>query len=99
MLEVLAGASLLISLVNALIFTLTFQRAGRWRDLEDAKALIQRMSLAEGEITGLKARMENVATKADVARLTAEVSGLEMLIKNTEAGVVRIEQLLMRANP
>jgi hypothetical protein len=61
-------------------------------------ALALRVGAVESATEGLKIRFENVATKADIARLTAEVSGVEQLIKNTDAGVVRIEHLLMRAS-
>lgn len=88
-----------LSCVNAVILLLTYRRAGQWRESEDAKAIHTRLTACENDITGFKARFENASTKADVARLTAEVNGLEQLIKNTDAGVVRIEQLLMRGHP
>ncbi|QQQ17763.1 hypothetical protein JIP62_10505 [Brevundimonas vitis] len=69
---------------------------------QQGDALAARLGLAEGDITGLKARMENVATKADVARLTAEMTGIERQVlaveghaKRIEGGVDRIEGFLM----
>lgn len=59
--------------------------------------LANRLAAAEGVITGLGARMENVATKADVARLTAEFAGIEKHIKSVESGVERIEGFLMNS--
>jgi archaellum component FlaC len=85
-----------LSAINAVILLKTYHRAGQWRESEDAKAILTRLTVVENDITGFKTRFENVSTKADVARLTAEVNGLEQLIKGTDAGVVRIEQILMR---
>lgn len=59
--------------------------------------LANRLAAAEGVITGLGTRMENVATKADVARLTAEFVGIERHIKSVEGGVERIEGFLMNS--
>lgn len=85
-----------LSALNAIILLRTYHRAGQWRESEDAKVILARLTKVESDIIGFKTRFENVATKADVARLTAEVNGLEQLVKNTDAGVIRIEQLLMR---
>ncbi|WEK38667.1 MAG: hypothetical protein P0Y50_08885 [Candidatus Brevundimonas colombiensis] len=85
-----------LSAINVVLLLATYRRAAQWRESDDAKAILARLTLVENDITGFKARFENVATKADVARLTAEVNGLEQLVKNTDAGVIRIEQLLMR---
>lgn len=52
-------------------------------------ALEARLAAAEGVIGGLGVRMENVATKADISRLTTEVSGLERLVKSEVAGIER----------
>lgn len=94
--EVMTLVAVGLSALNAVVLLKTYHRAGQWRESEDAKAILARLTLVENDITGFKARFENVATKADVARLTAEVNGLEQLVKNTDAGVIRIEQLLMR---
>ena len=88
--------STVLSACNLVLLLATYRRAAQWRESEDAKAILTRLTLVENDITGFKARFENVATKADVARLTAEVNGLEQLVKNTDAGVIRIEHLLMR---
>jgi len=95
--EFLTLIALGISSLNAILLMLTFIRAGRWKDGEDAKALINRVSANEGDISTLKAQMLNVATKADVASLTAKVEGVEHQAKTIERGVERIEGHLMRA--
>lgn len=95
---VMSAIAVTLSAINAVILLLTYRRAGQWRESEDARAILSRLSACESDLTGIKARFENVATKADIARLTGEVNGLEQLVKNTDAGVVRIEQLLMRAH-
>lgn len=58
-------------------------------------ALGVRLGAVETDITGVKARMENVATKADVARLAAEVQAVEGHVSRIESGVERIEGYLM----
>ena len=97
--EIMSAVAVGLSAVNGVILLLTYRRAGQWRESEDAKAILARLNTCETDIAGFKMRFEHAATKADVARLTAEVHGVEQLIKNTDAGVVRIEQLLMRAHP
>ncbi|ASE39359.1 hypothetical protein [Brevundimonas vesicularis] len=105
--EYMTALAVGLSALNAVVLLLTFHRAGRWRESEDAKAMLARLTKVESDINGFKTRFENVATKADMARLTAEVNGMEQLfkakvdglgelVKTTDAGVVRIEQLLMR---
>lgn len=94
----MSAIAVTLSAINAVILLLTYRRAGQWRESEEARAILSRLSACEGDLAGIKTRFENVSTKADVARLTAEVNGLEQLIKNTDAGVIRIEQILMRAH-
>lgn len=55
----------------------------------------QRLGVAEQAIIGINARMENVATKADIARLAAEVAAVEGHASRIENGVERIEGYLM----
>lgn len=62
---------------------------------EVAASLGQRLGVAEQAIIGINARMENVATKADIARLAAEVAAVEGHASRIENGVERIEGYLM----
>jgi hypothetical protein len=92
----LALAAIGLSSVNCLLLLLTFIRAGRWKDGDDARELIARVTSAESKIAGIEADMRNVATKADVAGLGERVAGVESHLKSIERGVERIESHLMR---
>ena len=102
--EFITIAALGLSGINTIILVVTFRRAERWKESDDAKELIRRVGAVENDVQGVKARMENIATKADVARLTAEISGLEkhmtQQFQGVDSGVQRIESYLInRANP
>lgn len=112
-------AAIVISLANFVVLLASFRRAGQWKDSEEARRLIDRVTacesgltgmgsvgpsvaalgirvgIVETDITGVKARMENVATKADVARLAAEVAAVEGHASRIESGVERIESYLI----
>lgn len=101
--ELLTVAAVVISMANFIVLLLSFRRAGQWKDSDEARRLIERVTANETDINGLKVRMENVATKADVARLTAEITGVERQVvgvevhaKRIEGGVERIESYLMQ---
>lgn len=93
--EWMALAAFALSALNTLLLLLNFIRAGAWKDSDDAQRLIGRVTAAEGEITGLKAELRNVATKADVAGLGERVAGIEAHTRSIERGVERIESHLM----
>ena len=97
--ELFTFAALGLSGVNTVILVITFRRAERWKESDDAKELIRRVGAVENDVQGVKARMENVATKADVARLTAEISGFErhmtQQFQGVDQGVQRIESYLI----
>lgn len=95
--EFLSLIALGLSALNAVLLLLTFVRAGRWKDGEDARQLINRVTASEGDITAIKAELRNVATKADVAALGERLSGVEVHARSIERGVERIEGHLMRA--
>ncbi|PZO04836.1 MAG: hypothetical protein DCF29_09510 [Alphaproteobacteria bacterium] len=112
-------AAVAISLANFVVMLASFWRLGQWKDSDDARRLIDRVTacesglsgmgavgpsmaalgvrvgMVETDITGVKARMENVATKADVARLAAEVAAVEGHASRIESGVERIESYLI----
>lgn len=95
--EFVTFAALGLSGINTVILIVTFKRAERWKESDEAKELIRRVGAVETDVQGVKTRMENIATKADVARLTAEVVGIEKHIKSVEGGVERIEGFLMNS--
>lgn len=94
--QFLPWLSLVAVLASLGVSALSYVRAGRWKDGDDAARLIARVGDIEHEVVELKAKMENVATKADVERLTAKVEGVETQIRTIDRGVERIEGFLMK---
>jgi len=72
--------------------------AEKWAESPAALALIDLVDEHSRQLAAGEERFENLATKADVARLQAEVSGLEKAVDRVDAGVVRIEKILMEHN-
>ena len=88
-------APFLIS-TGALVMSIaTFARAGKWRDSEEAKDLDKRIGAVEAKVGRHEVKLENIATKADIARVEADIRGLGKEISNVDAGVTRIETFLM----
>ena len=85
----------LCAVISTLVALYAFFRDAKWRDSEEAKRLIDRVDKAENRLTGLEQATKNLATKEDVARVEADVRGLERTITNVDAGVTRIETFLM----
>lgn len=96
MTELLPWLSFFAVLASLAVAGLSYVRAGRWKDSEDAATLIKRVGQCEGDIAGLKAGMDHVATKADVASLKAELRGQGNDIRSIERGVERIEGYMMK---
>ncbi len=95
-----------VSIAALLVAAATFVRAGRWREAEKLDQLEGRVGAHDKRITEVEATQRNLATKADITKLTAEIDGLEKLVKSemdgvrrsgdaTEQAVIRIERLLM----
>lgn len=99
MTQFLPWLSLIAVLASLGVSALSYNRAGRWKDGEDASRLIQRVGEIERDVVELTAQMKNVATKADVERLTAKVEGVETQIRTIDRGVERIEDFLIKGNP
>ena len=70
---------------------------GRVGAVETNSATADELAEVATRVTKLEAGMLNVATKADVAKLTAEIKGLETAVSGVDAGVNRIESHLMGA--
>lgn len=96
MTQVLPWLSLVAVLASLGVSALSYVRAGRWKDGEDAARLIARVGGIEHDVVELKSQMKNVATKADVERLTAKVEGVETQTRTIERGVERIEDFLIK---
>lgn len=96
--ELLPYFSLAIAVIACGISTWTAVRAGRWRDSEAAKALVDRIVSVE-TTTGLHAQridqleedIKDLPTKADFARLEGEVNTTCRIADRTEKAVLRLE--------
>lgn len=95
--EALPYLSLAVAVVAVAIAGLVALRNGRWRETDAAKEMADDIESLGTRVTSLESGMKNVATRADVAKLTAELRGLEKTAALTQAGVTRIEGHLMRA--
>lgn len=96
MTQLLPWLSLVAVLASLGVSALSYVRAGRWKDGEDAARLIARVGEIERDVVEVKAQMKNVATKADVARMEAKIEGVETQNRTIERGVERIESYLMK---
>lgn len=88
--------SLIAVLASLGVSALSYVRAGRWKDGEDAARLINRVGEIERDVVEVKSQMKNVATKADIAGITAEVRSLNDNIIKAERGIDRIEGWLIK---
>lgn len=101
--EMLPYFALLISVISCAIATWTAVRAGRWRDSEAAKALVDRISSVE-RTSGLHAQrieqieedIEGLPTKADFARLEGEVKTTCKIGERVEKAVLRLEDYWLK---
>ncbi len=72
--------------------------AEKWERSPAAVALIELVNEHSERLAAGEERFENLATKSDVAGVQAEVRGLEKALDRVDAGVVRIEKILMEHN-
>lgn len=98
--EIIPIACALISCGCALFVAV---RAGRWRETDDARAVLARLTAAEKEIEVLKIRQNDVPSKADVATLRGEVHALAEkvgatgeAVRGVASGIDRIETFWMQ---
>ncbi len=94
-----------IAAIAASVALFTFVRSGDWRKSDAWKENGKTLSLHAERLTKLETRLENLATKADIAELKgnlgalkAELDGVRGDARAAASGVVRIEQLLMNAS-
>lgn len=79
------------ALVSAACAVFVAWRGGRWRETEEAQALLKRMSDAESRISACEIRIEDLPTRADIARLEAEIKGVGQQVGAANAGIDRLE--------
>jgi hypothetical protein len=97
--------ALALSGLALLVAWLTFRRAGDWRTSDAGKDTSDKLNRHGERLTILETRMENLATKSDIAELKglygalkAELDGVRGDASAAASGVVRIEQFLMDAS-
>lgn len=95
MTAVLPYLSLAISAVACMVAVWVAVRAGRWKESDDAKALVARIGRLEGRVDNHASRFDGLATKSDVATLSQQLVAVDRSINTLERGVERIEAYLM----
>ncbi len=78
---------ILISLAALVVTLMTYQRAGKWKQSEEGRALVDKVNEHEGRLTVVETKQLNLATKADIAKLDAEFGGLQDVVKSEVAGI------------
>ena len=71
------------------------RRTENWRNSDGVKAMERRITDIETDCAKIKVRLDQVATKEDLAGLKGEVRALSREVGNVDAGVTRIESFLM----
>lgn len=65
----------------------TLEGAPDWNETESGRAIVARMTFAEQKLAAGEERFKGLATKADLAKLEAEISGLERTVDAKIGGV------------
>lgn len=101
----LAVVAALLSFFAVMASWMTYSRAGDWRQSDAGKETSSKLTAHAERLTKLETRLENLATKADIERLTgqigtvkAELDGVRNDSRAAATGVERIEQFLMDAS-
>lgn len=101
--EFLPYLAVLISLIAAAISLVVAIRAGRWRDSDAAKAIVDRIIAVEGtgqlhgqRIDQLEADIQCLPSKADFARLEGEVKSTWKISDRVEKAVLRLEDYWLK---
>lgn len=85
--EFLSYVAIVMSFGGLVLGIATFWRNQRWRDTDEAKTMLGRIDASESRLDKLETQLSNLATRADIARLESEFSGLEKVVKS-EIGAV-----------
>ena len=88
-------AAILLSIMALTVAIATFARAGRWKDGSDAKELLTEVGAIDKRLTTVEAEMKGLATKADIASLSAKLDGVRELVVRAENAVERVEHIMM----
>jgi len=94
--QVFQFASLAISTVACCLAAASFFRTKSWRDTDEAKALVNRVSAVESRLSVIESEVEDLPTKADIARLEEQVRGVDHNVNRAQLGIDRIENFFLR---
>lgn len=101
----LAVIAVILSAGAALVAWLTYSRASDWRQTDAGKETSAKLHAHGERLTKLETKMENLATKADIAELRGNLSALKAELDGVRGdaraaadGVARIERFLMEAS-
>lgn len=72
-------------------------RSGRWRETDEAVALIKRIDTAEGRLDRIETAINSLPSKEDLAVVRGEVHATRDLLNVVRSGVERIEGYMMSA--
>jgi hypothetical protein len=89
--------TLMIATLGVILSLATFVRAGRWKEGEDAKALVKKVGDHDRRLTVVETEMRGLATKADTASILAHIDGIRDLVVRAENAVERVERHLMES--
>lgn len=100
--DVLQLISVICAVIAAGCAILAARRAGRWRDSDAAQALLKRIEnteravdLHEQRLDRIEAEIDELPTKADVARLEGVIGRTCAIAERTEGAVIRLQEFLM----
>ena len=84
-----------IAAISALTAVYVARRNGQWRETDDAKALLQRVTDVEGRVQAVEIRMEDLPTREDIAELRGEVKAVGRDVAAANSGIDRIENFFL----
>lgn len=70
-------------------------RTGRWRESDEAKSMINRITAVEQKVATVETRLMNMPTLADLEGLKSEVRSIAREVGKVDDSVTRIETWLM----
>lgn len=71
-------------------------RSGRWHESAEGKVFQAQVDKNSNRISRVEERLENFATKTDIAHVEGKLGEVAALLRDTSAGVDRIESMLMK---
>lgn len=92
LLQILSVIAAFFSLGCAVFVAL---RAGRWRQSDEVKAILDRVASVETDVGGLKVRIQDMPTKADFEGLKSDMRAVGREVSKVDDAVVRIESYLL----